>query len=435
MKLAVIGTGYVGLVAGVGFAESGNDVVCVDKIPEKIEKLRKGQVPIFEPGIENMLQRNAERQRIEFTTDLAHAVKSSYVIFIAVGTPEGEDGSADLTHVLDVAAEIGQAMDGYRVVIIKSTVPVGTNEKVRAAIQSQTTHPFDVVSNPEFLKEGAALSDFMKPDRIVIGTRSERAREVLKELYAPYVRTMNPILFMDERSAEMTKYACNAMLATRISFMNDIANLCDLSGADVSLVRMGMGTDPRIGNKFLFPGIGYGGSCFPKDVAALLKTAREHGYGLRVLEAVNEVNEDQKVLLVRKCLAHFGGDISGRTLAIWGLSFKPNTDDMREAPAVRIVTTLLVHGAKVQAFDPVAMDAARTIFGDTITFAASAYDALKGADGLMVATEWNEFRTPDFPRMRNLMAGNVIFDGRNLYDPVRMREYGFRLHTVGRGST
>lgn len=434
MKLAVIGTGYVGLVAGVGFSESGNDVICVDKIPEKVEMLKRGEVPIFEPGVDSVLQRNLDKGRISFTTNLQHAVRESYVIFVAVGTPPGEDGSADLSHVLDVAAEIGKAMDGYRVVILKSTVPVGTNEKVRAALQSHTAHPFDVVSNPEFLKEGAALSDFMKPDRIVIGTRSERAREVLRELYAPYVRTMNPILFMDERSAEMTKYACNAMLATRISFMNDVANLCDLVGADVSLVRMGMGTDPRIGNKFLFPGVGYGGSCFPKDVTALLETAREHGYGLRVLDSVHQVNEDQKLLLVRKCLTHFGGDLNGKKMAIWGLSFKPNTDDMREAPSVRIITDLLDHGAKVTVFDPVAENSARAIFGETISFASSAYDAVDGADGLMVVTEWNEFRTPDFPRIGRLMRGNVIFDGRNLYDPLRMRDYGFRLHTVGRGA-
>lgn len=433
MKLAVIGTGYVGLVAGVGFAESGNDVICVDNDERKIELLRSGGVPIYEPGLEGLLKRNIEEGRLTFSTDLVSAVEESYVILVAVGTPPGEDGSADLTHVLDVARAVAGAMDGYRVIVLKSTVPVGTSDKVRAAMQGLSTHNFDVVSNPEFLKEGAALSDFMKPDRIVIGTDSERAREVLRELYAPFVRTMNPVLFMDERSAEMTKYACNAMLATRISFMNDVANLCDLVGADVSLVRMGMGTDPRIGNKFLFPGVGYGGSCFPKDVRALIRTGQENGYGLRVLEAVHQVNEDQKLLLARKCLAHFGGSVQDRHITLWGLSFKPNTDDMREAPALQVVHELLEHQAKITVWDPTALGVAREMFGDRIQYGTSAYGALDGADALMVVTEWNEFRTPDFPRMRSLMRGDVIFDGRNLYNPERMKEYGFRLYTVGRG--
>ena len=433
MKLAVIGTGYVGLVAGVGFAESGNDVICVDKDEGKINLLKSGGIPIYEPGLEALVKRNIDEGRLTFTTDLPAAVDNSYVILIAVGTPPGEDGSADLTHVLDVGEAIASAMDGYRVIVLKSTVPVGTNEKVTAAVQNITTHNFDVVSNPEFLKEGAALGDFMKPDRIVIGTRSERAREVLRELYAPFVRTMNPVLFMDERSAEMTKYACNAMLATRISFMNDVANLCDLVGADVSLVRMGMGTDPRIGNKFLFPGAGYGGSCFPKDVRALIRTGQENGYGLRVLESVHEVNEDQKLLLARKCLAHFGGSVQDRKITLWGLSFKPNTDDMREAPALPIIKELLEHQARITVYDPTAIEVARDLFGGRIKYGSSAYAALDGADALVVVTEWNEFRTPDFPRMRSLMNGNVIFDGRNLYNPERMREYGFRLYTVGRG--
>jgi len=434
MRLAVIGTGYVGLVAGVGFAESGNDVVCVDKVQEKVERLRQGKVPIFEPGVDDLLDRNTREGRLTFTTDLAAAVRDSYVVFIAVGTPPGEDGSADLSHVLGVAESIARAMDGYRVVVLKSTVPVGTNEKVRSLIQSITAHPFDVVSNPEFLKEGAALNDFMKPDRIVIGTTSERARQILAELYAPFVRTMNPILFMDERSAEMTKYACNAMLATRISFMNDLANLCDMVGADVQLVRMGMGTDPRIGHRFLFPGVGYGGSCFPKDVVALMRTARENGYDLRVLESVHRVNEDQKSLMAKKCIVHFGGSIKGRRIALWGLAFKPNTDDMREAPALRIVSELLDHEAEVAVYDPAAMDVAQTIFGQTVRYASSAYAAVEDADALIVVTEWNEFRTPDFPRIRRLMKGNVVFDGRNLYTPERMKEYGFRLYTVGRGA-
>ena len=433
MKLTVIGTGYVGLVAGVGFAESGNDVACVDIDEEKIQRLSEGHVPIFEPGVERLLKRNIAEQRLTFSSNVAQAIKNAYVIFIAVGTPPGEDGSADLTHVLAVADSIGRAMDSYKVVVIKSTVPVGTTEKVKATIHSLTAHPFDVVSNPEFLKEGAALGDFMKPDRIVIGTNSERAREVLKELYQPFVRTMNPILFMDERSAEMTKYACNAMLATRISFMNDIANLCDLVGADVHLVRMGMGTDPRIGNKFLFPGLGYGGSCFPKDVKAVLRTARMAGYRLRVLDAVDAVNEDQKKLMAGKCLGHFGGQVEGKTIAVWGLAFKPSTDDMREAPAASAISALLEHGAKVVAFDPAAMDTARSIFGDRIEYARSAYDALRDADALVVCTEWNEFRNPDFPRMHRLMKGKVVFDGRNLYGPETMRKHGFRLYTVGRG--
>jgi len=433
MRLAVVGTGYVGLVAGVGFAESGNDVICVDKIPEKVEKLKKGEVPIFEPGVDDLLARNTAEGRLTFTTDLKGAVKESYVIFVAVGTPPGEDGSADLSHVLNVAESIARAMDGYRVIVLKSTVPVGTNEKVRSLIQSITQHPFDVVSNPEFLKEGAALNDFMKPDRIVIGSSSERAKQILAELYAPFVRTMNPILFMDERSAEMTKYACNAMLATRISFMNDLANLCDLVGADVQLVRMGMGTDPRIGHRFLFPGVGYGGSCFPKDVMALMRTASDSGYNLRVLEAVHRVNEDQKSLMARKCIAHFLGDVKGRKVAVWGLAFKPNTDDMREAPAARLIRDLLDAGASVCAYDPAATDAARAIFGETIEYGQSAYAAVENAEALIVVTEWNEFRTPDFPRIRRLMKGNVIFDGRNLYSPDRMKEHGFRLFTVGRG--
>ncbi len=434
MKLAVIGTGYVGLVAGVGFAESGNEVICVDKVEEKIASLTRGEVPIYEPGLDKLLRRNLSEGRIQFSTDIENAIRHAYVIFVAVGTPPGEDGSADLSHVLEVAESIGRAMNGYKIIVNKSTVPVGTAEKVAARIESLTSHPFDVVSNPEFLKEGAALSDFMKPDRIVIGTRSERAREVLKELYAPYVRTMNPILFMDERSAEMTKYACNAMLATRISFMNDIANLCDLVGADVHMIRMGMGTDPRIGNKFLFPGIGYGGSCFPKDVRALMQTADENGHSLRVLRAVHEVNEDQKLLMLHRAVAHFGGEVADKVIAVWGLSFKPNTDDMREAPAWAMIQGFLERGAKVRVFDPAAMGTAKEIFGDAVEYSDSAYSALDGADALVVATEWNEFRTPDFPRMRQLMKGDVIFDGRNLYNPQRMEEMGFRLYSVGRGT-
>ncbi len=435
MNLAVIGTGYVGLVAGVGFAESGNKVVCVDHDQSKIDLLLAGKIPIYEPGLESILERNVEEGRIQFTTQTAQAVKEADAVFIAVGTPPDEDGSADLSHVLDVATEIAEAMDEYKVVVLKSTVPVGTNEKVCARIKSITDLPFDVVSNPEFLKEGAAVSDFMKPDRVVVGTRSKRARAVLEQLYSPFVRTGNPILFMDEKSAEMTKYAANAMLATRISFMNDVANLCDKVGADVASVRKGMGTDPRIGNRFLFPGVGYGGSCFPKDVTALMKIGEEFGHHLEVLDAVHRVNEEQKHLLVKQCLEHFGEDLTGKTIGIWGLAFKPNTDDMREAPATTIIGELLKRGVKVKAYDPVAMPTARQIFGDSVELLEDAYGVVDGVDALMVVTEWNKFRNPDFDRMKAAMKTPVVFDGRNLYDPARMKEQGFALYTVGRGKT
>jgi UDPglucose 6-dehydrogenase len=433
MKLAVIGSGYVGLVAGVGFAESGNNVTCVDKDLRKIEMLRRGEVPIFEPGLESMMERNSREGRIDFTDDTAAAVQAAQVIFIAVGTPPDEDGSADLSHVVAVAEEIGQAMTDYKVIVIKSTVPVGTNQRVTETILGKTKLPFDVVSNPEFLKEGAAIGDFMKPDRVVIGTSSERARKVMSELYGPFVRTGNPILFMKEKSAEMAKYACNAMLATRISFMNDLANLCTLAGADVASVRKAMGTDPRIGNKFLFPGVGFGGSCFPKDVQALSKTSDEFGYRLEVLDAVHRVNQAQKTVLAKMCTDHYGEDLTGKTFGIWGLAFKPNTDDMREAPAIVIIRYLLERGAKVRAYDPVAMEVAKGIFGDEIELSERAYDVVKDADGLLVVTEWNEFRTPDFPRLKELMRNPVVFDGRNLYEPERMYEYGISLYTIGRG--
>jgi UDPglucose 6-dehydrogenase len=434
MKLAVIGTGYVGLVAGVGFADSGNDVICVDMDQSKIDLLNRGEVPIYEPGLDTRLARNREDGRLTFSTDTAAAVRDAEVIFIAVGTPPGEDGSADLSYVLAVARDVAQAMDGYRVVVNKSTVPVGTAEKVRAAIEALTDHPVDVVSNPEFLKEGAAISDFMKPDRVVIGCASERARKVMGELYAPFVRTGNPIIFMDNRSAEMTKYAANAMLATRISFMNEVANLCDLAGADVNKVRLGMGTDPRIGNKFLFPGVGYGGSCFPKDVQAMMRTATEHDFTLEVLNAVHAVNEHQKGLLARKAVEQFGEDLSGLVFAMWGLAFKPNTDDMREAPALVLVRELVSRGARVVAYDPVAMPTAKGLLAEGIEYRENPYDTLEGADALLVVTEWNRFRNPDFERIRQALKQPVIFDGRNLYEPERMRELGFTHYTIGRGT-
>jgi len=432
MKLCVIGTGYVGLVAGTCFAESGNDVVCVDKIAEKIEALRKGVVPIYEPGLEELIRRNVAEGRLTFTTDAADAVKRTVVCFIAVGTPPGEDGSADLSAVLAVAREIGRAMDGYRVVVAKSTVPVGSAERIRAAIAEVTKHPFDVVSNPEFLKEGAAIDDFMKPDRVVLGGTSQRALDLMRELYDPFVRTGNPIITMDNASAEMTKYAANALLATRISFMNEMANLCERVGADVDNVRRGIGYDRRIGHHFLFPGVGYGGSCFPKDVKAVIRTAHEQGMEFPLLNAVEEVNEAQKRRLVDKVVEHFGADLSGRRMAVWGLAFKPRTDDMREAPSLTIVEGLLARGASVAVHDPEALNEARKAFGDRVTYHRVNYDALKDADALLIVTEWNEFRRPDFPRMKQLLRQPVIFDGRNLYDIEVMRACGFTYLPIGR---
>ena len=431
MKIAIIGTGYVGLVAGTCFAETGNEVTCVDVDEGKIRSLESGKLPIYEPGLDELVERNARDRRLSFTTDLAAAVGASQVVFIAVGTPEEETGDADLRHVLDAARQIGLAMRGYTVVVDKSTVPVGTADRVREVLAASTRHEFDVVSNPEFLKEGAALDDFLKPDRVVIGTDSERARQIMGELYAPFVRTENPILVMDARSAELTKYAANAMLATRISFMNDIAALCDRVGADVDSVRKGMGADRRIGYPFLFPGVGYGGSCFPKDVKALVATARDHGLELDLLRAVERTNERQKRLLVAKAVKHFGS-LSGLKFAVWGLSFKPRTDDMREAPAIEILEGLLGKGAEVACHDPVASRAAQRLFGNRIRFAERPYEALEGADGLFLVTEWNEFRHPDFDRMKSLMRQPVIFDGRNLYDPSRMRQKGFTYFGVGR---
>ena len=433
MKIAVIGTGYVGLVAGTCFADSGNDVVCVDIDEKKIAGLKQGQVPIYEPGLEELIEKNVRDGRLSFTTDLKAAVAPSQVVFIAVGTPEGEIGDADLKYVLGAARQIGESIRQYTVVVDKSTVPVGTADKVSEAIAAVTQVEFDVVSNPEFLKEGAALDDFLKPDRVVIGCSSDRARKVMGELYAPFVRTEHPILFMDARSAELTKYAANAMLATRISFMNDVALLCEKVGADVDFVRKGMGADSRIGYPFLFPGAGYGGSCFPKDVKALVATAREFGIELDLLRAVERTNERQKRSLVAKAVKHFG-DLDGRSFAVWGLAFKPKTDDMREAPSVEIIEGLLGKGATVLCHDPVAEKVARRHFGNRIRYTANPYDSLDGVDALFLVTEWNEFRHPDFERMKKLMKSPTIFDGRNVFDPALMREKGFTYFGIGRRS-
>ncbi|HYO59072.1 UDP-glucose/GDP-mannose dehydrogenase family protein [Archangium sp.] len=431
MHIAIIGTGYVGLVAGTCFADSGNDVICVDIDARKISQLQQGEIPIYEPGLEELIRKNTRDRRLSFTTDMASSVARSQVVFIAVGTPEGESGEADLQYVLAAAEQIGRAMRQYTVVVDKSTVPVGTADKVRQVISRVTEVEFDVVSNPEFLKEGAALEDFLKPDRVVIGAESERARKVMGQLYAPFVRTENPILYMDTRSAELTKYAANAMLATRISFMNDMAALCERVGADVDFVRKGMGADKRIGYPFLFPGVGYGGSCFPKDVKALVAKGREQGLELDLLRAVERTNERQKKALVQKALKHFGS-LDGRTFAVWGLAFKPKTDDMREAPSIEVIEGLLAKGAKVSAHDPVAERTARRVFGDRIRYTNVPYEALEGADALFVVTEWNEFRHPDFERMKALMKTPVIFDGRNIYDPSRMKELGFSYMGLGR---
>jgi UDPglucose 6-dehydrogenase len=431
MKIAVIGTGYVGLVAGACFAESGNDVICVDKDGAKVRTLRAGRMPIYEPGLEELVRRNRHENRLTFTTTLPKAVRSSTIVFIAVGTPQGEDGSADLQHVLEVGREVARAMNGYKVIVNKSTVPVGTAVRVREVIRRETTHPFSVVSNPEFLKQGAAIDDFMKPDRVVIGAEDPRAREIMQELYAPFTRTGAPIMTMDCASAELTKYASNAMLATRISFMNEVANMCEAVGADVDEVRRAIGADRRIGTSFLFPGVGYGGSCFPKDVKAMIHFASQKDYDFRILRAVEEVNSAQKTRLAAKMRSHFG-TLKGRTIAVWGLAFKPRTDDMREAPSIPLIKMLLAEGADVQAYDPEATKIAKGIFGNKVTFANKNYDALKGADGLAIVTEWSEFRRPDFEKMRKLMRSPVIFDGRNLFEPEQMKQSGFTYYSIGR---
>src|SRR5436190_16195403 len=402
MKIAVVGTGYVGLVVGACLAETGNDVVCVDKIDAKIRMLRRGRMPIYEPGLEELVQRNTRRKRLSFTTQLVRAVRGAEIIFIAVGTPQGEDGSADLRHVQDVAREIARAMNGYKVIVDKSTVPVGTAARVRDILRRETTHPFSVVSNPEFLKQGAAVDDFLKPDRVVIGAEDDKARRIMQDLYAPFTRTGAPVMVMDCASAELCKYAANALLATKISFMNEIANVCELFGADVDEVRRAIGSDRRIGPSFLFPGVGYGGSCFPKDVKAIVHFSGEKDYDFKILKAVEAVNQRQKGRLVEKMQAHFGS-LKGRSIALWGLAFKPRTDDMREAPAITVVEKLLAAGAKVQAFDPEAMKVAKGLFGSRVTLVDKGYDALKGADALAILTEWNEFREPDFAKMRKLL--------------------------------
>lgn len=436
MKISVVGTGYVGLVTGTCFAEVGIDVHCVDIDKQKIDNLNKGIIPIYEPGLEEMVQRNVEKKRLFFTTDLAPTLDDCQVVFSAVGTPPDEDGSADLKYVLEVARQVGENMKAYLMIVTKSTVPVGTAEKVRATVlEAQKKRgvniPFDVASNPEFLKEGAAVDDFMKPDRIVVGLDSERAQELMKKLYKPFTMNGHPVIFMDIVSAEMTKYAANAMLATKISFMNDVANLCEIVGADINMVRKGIGSDRRIGNYFIYPGTGYGGSCFPKDVKALIKTAKGYGYDLRVLQAVEDVNDDQKSILFNKLMKYYNYDIKGKTIAVWGLSFKPNTDDMREAPSRVVIGKLLEAGAKVRAYDPVAMHEAGRIFNTNIEFAKDQYDALIDADALVIITEWSEFKFPNFRVIKKLLKTPAIFDGRNIYDVKEMKAEGFDYSCIG----
>lgn len=442
MKIAVIGTGYVGLVTGTCFAETGNTVTCVDIDKNKVEKLSSGELTIYEPGLEKLFLRNQKEGRLHFTTSLKEGIENAKIIFLALPTPQGENGSADLKYILGVADDLGKLIKDYVVIIDKSTVPVGTAEKVKSAIlksASQVSPPggdlegaFDVVSNPEFLREGVAVDDFMKPDRVIIGTSSERAKKIMNELYVPFVRQGNPIIYMDERSAELTKYAANSFLAMKITFMNEIAHLCERMGADVDMVRKGIGSDERIGRRFLFPGIGYGGSCFPKDVQALVKSSAEVEYDFKILEAVMEINEKQKIHLISKIKAYFKNDIKGKKIAIWGLAFKPNTDDIREAPALSIIEALLAEGVTITAYDPEAMTNVKAILGNKINFAQRQYDALIDADALVIATEWSEFRTPDFENIIRLLKNKVIFDGRNLFDLVKMEEMGFHYESVGR---
>ncbi|HWA15548.1 MAG TPA: UDP-glucose/GDP-mannose dehydrogenase family protein [Gemmatimonadales bacterium] len=431
MRIAVVGSGYVGLVTGACLAETGNDVICADIDAKKIARLKQNDIPIYEPGLEDLVRRNQAEGRLGFTTDVGSAIEAAAVVFIAVGTPPGEDGSADLQHVLAVAKLIGKHLNGPKVVVTKSTVPVGTAGKVRAAIKAETAGAFSICSNPEFLKEGAAVEDFMKPDRIIVGTDSDEARDIMNEIYAPFVRTGNPILFMDLASAEVTKYAANAMLATRISFMNQVANFCEQVGADVSDVRKGIGSDRRIGNAFLFPGPGYGGSCFPKDVKALIRTGRQVGLEFDLLEAVEAVNERQKSVVLQK-LTRALGDLKGKTVGLWGLAFKAETDDMRESPAIPVIEGLIKGGARVQAHDPKAHEHARHIFGDRISYAEEPYKAAEGADALAIITEWRVYRTPDFDRLLKLLKQPIIVDGRNLYDPARLKKLGFRYSGIGR---
>ena len=432
MKIAVIGTGYVGLVTGTCFAETGNQVICVDIDAKKVEKMKSGIIPIYEPGLEELFLRNSNEGRLKFTTSLSEGIKDAQVIFLALPTPPGADGSADLKYILKVADDLGPLLENYAVIIDKSTVPVGTAEKVQAAIAKNAKVEFDVVSNPEFLREGVAVEDFMKPDRVVIGTKSEKAKAMMTKLYAPLVRQGNPVIFMDERSAEMTKYAANAFLATKITFMNEIANLCERVGANVDDIRRGIGTDSRIGKRFLFAGIGYGGSCFPKDVQALEKTSKDYDYDFKILQAVMDVNEDQKTRLIPMINEYFGGDLKGKTFAMWGLAFKPYTDDIREAPALYNIDALLAAGANIKAYDPEAMPNVRELVGDKITYTDSPYEALKDADALVIMTEWPQFRTPEFEVMNGLLKNKVIFDGRNLYELGEIAEKGYTYYSIGR---
>ena len=432
MNIAVVGTGYVGLVTGTCLAETGNNVICVDIHAEKVKKMQDGIVPIYEPHLDSLFHRNIKAGRLKFTTNLKEAIDGALIIFLALPTPPGEDGSADLSYILGVANDLGKIIKDYKVIVDKSTVPVGTAEKVRAAVAKNAKVAFDVVSNPEFLREGFAVDDFLKPDRVVIGTSSEKAKKVMEDLYKPYVRSGNPIIFMDEKSAELTKYAANAFLATKITFMNEIANLCEKVGADVDMVRSGIGSDDRIGKRFLFPGIGYGGSCFPKDVQALAKSADDADYDFKILDAVMSVNEKQKTALFPKIKSHFKNKLKGKKIAVWGLAFKPDTDDIREAPALYMIDGLLKEGSIISAYDPEAMENVKKTHGKKITFASDHYDALKDADALLICTEWSLFRTPDFDKMKKLMKGKVIFDGRNLYGKNEMKELGFAYSSIGR---
>lgn len=432
MKICVIGTGYVGLVAGTCLAEMGNDVICVDNNVKKLEKLKKGIVPIYEPGLEELIESNVAQGRLTFSDDLDSAVKNSLICFIAVGTPQGEDGSADLSFVYNVAENIAKSMNEYKVIVDKSTVPVGTAEKVAEIIKKHTKYDFDVVSNPEFLKQGAAVEDFLKPDRVIIGSDSENATALMQELYSPFLRTGNPVITMDVKSAEMTKYAANSFLAVKISYINEIANICEQVGADIEMVRAGMCSDSRIGSKFLFPGLGYGGSCFPKDVKAMIKTAIEFECEHKVLKATDEINKEQRQIFIKKIFDKFGKDLTGKKFAVWGLAFKPKTNDMREAPSITIIEALLKHGAKVAAFDPKAMDSANAIFADKISYASNAYEALEDADCLLLLTEWNEFRRPDFAKIKALLKTPIIIDGRNQYDKKQLKAEGFKYICIGK---
>lgn len=431
-KIAVVGTGYVGLVTGTCFAETGNQVICVDIDEKKVNRMRNGEVPIYEPHLDVIFERNIKANRLSFTTDLKEGIKDAEIIFLALPTPPGEDGSADLRYILGVADDLGKLITDYKVIVDKSTVPVGTAEKVNAAIAKNATVDFDVVSNPEFLREGFAVDDFMKPDRVVIGTSSDRAKQVMEQLYKPFVRQGNPIIFMDEKSAELTKYAANSFLATKITFMNEVANFCELVGADVDKVRIGIGSDERIGKRFLFPGIGYGGSCFPKDVQALVKSGNENNFSFEILKAVMEVNESQKTIMFPKMKNFFRGNLAGKKIAIWGLAFKPDTDDIREAPALYMIDALVKEGAEVVAYDPEAMENVRALKGDVMSFANDEYEALTGADALLICTEWGVFRNPDFDRMGELLNDKVVFDGRNLFDTQEMNAKGFYYSSIGR---